>query len=111
MVDRERRDRLALNEASFRDVNDRLRRDLARLASEPEQLDLVCECSRLDCRETVSVTPAEYESVRADPTQFLVCLGHETPDVEDVVRRAQTHAVVRKHPDTHPIARETDPRS
>ena len=59
-------------------------------------LNLVCECGDEDCTMPITLTPAEYESVRAEETQFAVVSGHVRPEVEDVVseqgrlgRRAQ----------------------
>ena len=49
---------------------------------------LVCECGDEDCTVPIQLTPGEYESVRAEETQFAVVPGHVRPEVEDVVARA-----------------------
>jgi hypothetical protein len=107
-----RGERIGLNEAVFREVNERIN-DLAEnfgLADQP--LDLVCECGDPTCVERISMSRAEYEELRSDPTHFAVNSGHVQPDVEDVVARRSAYLVVRKREgDPAEVARETDPRS
>ncbi len=107
-----REDRIARNEALFRSVNERVR-ELAGsgAASEPQSIAFVCECGDSGCTATVELTIAEYERVRADPTQFLVVPGHGSPQVEHVVERHEGYDIVRKHPGESGIALETNPRS
>ena len=110
MSDRERR--LGLNEALFRDVNEKLRAVNEAFAAITDTFDIICECGHATCDERLSVPPETYEDVRADPVLFLVVRGHEIPDVEDVVRETDSYMVVRKHPgDPARVAVTTDPRS
>ena len=110
MSDRERR--LGLNEALFRDVNEKLRVVNEAFAPITDTFDIICECGHMTCDERLSIPPRAYEDVRADPLLFLIVRGHEIPDVEDVVRETDTYAVVRKHPgDPAQVAITTDPRS
>ena len=110
MSDRERR--LGLNEALFRDVNEKLRAVNEAFAPITDTFDIICECGNSKCDERLSIPPAAYEGVRADPLLFVIVRGHEIPDVEDVVRETETYAVVRKHPgDPALVATTTDPRS
>ena len=70
-----REERIALNEAAFREVNERIE-DLAEsfdLKTQP--LDFVCECGDANCMERLSMTRAEYEQLRSDALQFAV-LSH-----------------------------------
>jgi hypothetical protein len=108
--DQDRHRRIAVNESRFREINDRLARDLQTLRHQPECLEFVCECARLDCRQKVELTAAEYEQVRADPMLFAVADGHEVPDAEDVVARTDRFLTVRKHRDVERIVKATDPR-
>ena len=49
----------------------------------------------------------EYRAVRSEPELFAIALGHELPDVEDVVRTNERFSVVRKREGTPAeIARE-----
>lgn len=108
----ERESRLAKNEALFRGVNERVKdvkRELGEAAA-GGKLDFICECGRVDCVAQVHLTLAEYESVRANPTRFIVEPGHELLHVERVVLEAEDYVVVEKNPEEEAIARETDPR-
>ena len=84
----ERAARLARNEARFREINERVERDLAPIVDpHDEQLPFVCECAQRTCNATIELSLAEYERVRAESTLFAVAPGHEVPDVEDVAER------------------------
>ena len=107
----ERTRRLAANEARFREINERVERDLEALVDRRDELlPFVCECGREDCSEAIQMTVPEYERVRSDSFWFVVVPGHEMEDVGDVVDRHERYLVVRKHPGTRDIAAETDPR-
>lgn len=88
--------RLAMNEALFRDVNERIREISDSFGQRDETYDFLCECSDPECRERVVLTPAEYEEVRSEPTRFVVAKGHAMPEIESVVERAQDHVIVEK---------------
>lgn len=105
----ERSDRLARNETMFRSVNERV--DEVVQPGPQEEIDFLCECGDSECVEKVTLTREEYERVRADGTQFAIVPGHEIPEIEDVVLRADRFLVARKHPEESEIAQETDPRS
>jgi len=109
MSDRELR--LGLNEAIFREVNERIREVSERF--EPSQdLDLVCECGRRECTERISISMTEYEQVRADAVQFVLVPGHDDETVEVVIARRGTYDVVRKRAaDAADVAEATDPRA
>ncbi|SRR2546425_12485943 len=107
-----REERIALNEAVFREVNERIE-DLAEafdLKSQP--LDLVCECGDAKCVERISMAHPEYERVRSDPHLFAVYPGHEVADIEDLVeKRKGYHIVAKTEGVAERIAERTDPRS
>jgi hypothetical protein len=88
--------RLALNEALFRDVNERIREISDTFGQKDATYDFLCECSDPMCAERVVLTPAEYEHVRADSTRFVVAKGHAMPEIESVVQQAKDHVVVEK---------------
>ena len=88
-----RQERLAKNEALFREVNERVK-DVA-AAAEGDLIDFICECGDDDCTQVVALTQTEYEKVRADPRQFVVIPGHELPDVEDVAGQADRYLIIR----------------
>lgn len=104
-------DRIARNEGLFRLLNEG--HELDALHAEgpaPDLLTFTCECGVLGCREDLRLTRSEYEGVRRRARHFVVVPGHEIPEVEDVVERADRFAVVRKHDRTAPVVEATDPR-
>lgn len=103
-----RKQQIARNEALFREVNERVQEVSGSRVT--AMTEFVCECGDGECIQTVELTDAEYEQLRADPLLFAVVRGHEIPDVEDVVARNDRFDVVRKHIEEGVIARETDPR-
>ena len=54
---------------------------------------------------------AIYESVRADPQQFVVLPLHYTPEVEELVTENADFWVVRKTGDAGDYVEKLDPRS
>lgn len=110
LSDRDRR--RALNEAAFREVNERIRSLNETFSEFSGEFSIVCECDDTACVEHVSVRPDEYEAIRSDPTLFAVLPGHESPAVENVETRHGSFLVVRKKPgEPAKIAVATDPRS
>jgi hypothetical protein len=105
-----RAERVVLNEAAFREANEALA-SLSNSTHEQGALDLVCECGRDHCIDEIAMTRRAYEELRSDPTLFAIVHGHAIPEVEDVVEEREGYDVVRKHPEAHDIAEETDPRS
>lgn len=87
-----REERLAANEARFREINE---------SAQPRREShgggrFVCECADRSCSTWVAMPQEEYTRVRSHPRRFIVAPGHETPDVEEVVERHEGWAVVEK---------------
>jgi hypothetical protein len=101
--------KLASNQALFREINERVGEFSDRWGGEPNEF--VCECSRLDCHETMPLTHAEYEAVRRLGTHFLMKPGHEIPTLEDVVESNDRYVVVEKTGRGGTVATEADPRA
>jgi hypothetical protein len=109
MSERERR--LGLNEAVFREVNERIE-DLAERFNIRDQLDLICECGDENCTERISMAHAEYEELRSDPRQFAVLSGHVYGNIEEVVERREGYDIVRKRKgEAAEVAETSDSRS
>jgi hypothetical protein len=106
-----RETRVGLNEAVFREVNERIR-GLANIFKwrEPEALDLVCECRNATCVQHIEMTRAEYEAVRAVDTQFALYPGHADPEIERVISSHKGYEVVAKQGDAAEVARELSSR-
>jgi hypothetical protein len=106
-----REERVARNEALFREVNERIRQ-VNEDAPAAAETSFVCECGDPECTVPVSLTLVEYEEVRSDPTHFAVLPGHVVADVEVVIARNDRFAVVRKNePQAARIAVRENPRS
>jgi hypothetical protein len=106
-----REERVARNETLFREVNERIKQVNVGLAT-VEATDFLCECGDESCTQPISLTMAEYEAVRAEPTHFAVVTGHVVPDVERVLASNERYVVVEKvDPDAVRIVEAEDPRS
>ena len=94
-MDQERKERIAKNEVSSRDLNERfgIRR-------------FVCECGDGSCAEVLSLPLEIYQSVRTDARRFIVAPEHDMPEIEDVVMRRDDWYVVRKRDE---VAHVVDP--
>jgi hypothetical protein len=103
--------RVAKNEALFRQVNERIA-EVNESLGRDERTAFLCECGDDDCTAPVTLTLAEYEEIRSNPTRFVVAHGHGTIDVERVVEQTDRYSVVEKFKgETERVALETDPRS
>jgi hypothetical protein len=99
-------ERLARNQTLFREVNERL----LDMSTDGERIAFLCECSRVDCSETISLSLDEYNAVRSDPRSFAIVTGHETPAVERVAATHNGYSVVQKT-NGATFAIESDPRA
>ena len=105
-----REERLAGNEALFREVNERIAESADRFGS--EEASFICECSDSTCTERVAVSLDDYEDVRDHGAQFVLAKGHEQVEVERVVRRFPGFNVVRKvKPAVRRLVERLNPRT
>jgi hypothetical protein len=101
-------ERIALNEAAFREGNERMHAWPERQDASPgERFVFLCECGDADCRGRIQLTRPEYEAVRADEMRFAVLVGHVFPDAERVLHEHDRYLVVEKHEDVRAILDET----
>ena len=101
-----REERLATNEAYFREINRRVEERVKDIAGDAVAFNILCECARLECTERISVTPAEYEAAHANPRQFMVVVGHADHSLEDTVARTRNYDLVVKRGEAGAIAEE-----
>jgi hypothetical protein len=106
----ERERRIGLNEAFFREVNERLE-EIANSVGTGALSDFICECGAADCTDRISLTLDEYRRVRSQSTTFAVKPGHQVDDVERVVLEHERYVVVQKENEAAQVAVETDPRT
>ena len=101
--------RMAHNEALFREINEGIRR--GHWPGEEGSLNSFrCECANLGCTEMLVLSFSEYEQVRRHPRRFIVSPGHERLDVEVVVETQPNYLVVQKTGEAGAAAEEADPR-
>jgi hypothetical protein len=106
-MERQGKQRVAMNEATFRKVNEGME-----AGQDPSGLlSFVCECGRLHCTTLIQLTRAEYEAVRDNPRRFAIVDGHEILEAEEIVERHDRYLVVEKGGDPEAeIVEHTDPR-
>lgn len=89
--------RVARNEALFREVNEAIAELEERLGAVATAPVFVCECANPDCHEQLpDVDLAVYERTRANPRRFFVAPGHQNEEFEQVVERHPNFLIVEK---------------
>lgn len=104
-----REERLAKNEVLFRVLNENIQ-GIASTLGPGAPFEFICECATSGCFERLSLTLEDYESVRVDGTHFLVAVGHEDIEVEQVVEVRDGYVVVEKDGVAGLVALEENPR-
>jgi hypothetical protein len=89
--------RLAENEVIFKQIN----KDVDGFLHDVGVQNLLvtpfyCECSSLECRERIELTPAEYERIHKSLRHFIVLPGHQIPAIEQVIEQRDNFNVVEK---------------
>jgi hypothetical protein len=100
------RERAAVNQSLFREVNERIEE----LLPSASFMDFLCECASTECTDVVPLTVEEYNAIRADGNRFFVVAGHEIPQVEKTVEITDRYLVVSKLGAGKRIAEKLDPR-
>jgi hypothetical protein len=98
-----RDERLAANEARFREINE---------SAQPQRKSqgegrFVCECADRSCSRWITMTATEYAAVREHPRHFLVLPGHENPEVENIVERHVGYFVIEKPEEVAHVLEQT----
>ena len=102
--------RIAKNETSFRDINERLEQGLRQVRHTPDLLEFVCECGDRECETLISLSLEEYEAVRSDSRRFAIAPGHVFPEVERVVDERDRYLVIEKFGDSIELTDAADQR-
>ena len=105
-----REQRLAQNEALFREVNEKVEAIATQHGGDDHVYEFYCECANADCSLQVPATLAEYEAVRAHSTRFLVAPEHWLPAIETVEQRTDRFWVIEKHGEAGRFVEHLDPR-
>lgn len=101
-------ERKAVNEATFREANERIRETAEELRPPVEEVPYLCECEDTSCHAPIRLGREEYELVRSDPTWFVIVAGHPTSG--DAVHERDGYRIVRKTGVGAEVAVELDPR-
>jgi hypothetical protein len=106
-----REERMALNEAASRELNEDI--EQAHLDDPPgRRTTISCECALKSCDRLIEITMAEYQDVRSDARQFAIVPEHFIGDIERIVFENDRFALVAKRAGTPAdVVTETDPRS
>jgi hypothetical protein len=107
-------ERIARNEAAFRDANERIE-NAAEAIGGLDEIPFVCECALPKCTELARLSLEDYERVRSHGTTFWVVPGHEITHVDGVevariVDERPAFTVLEKVGEPGRIAEELDPR-
>ena len=110
MTDQARAVRAAKNEDLFREVNERIKEISS--ANRRQHFEGLCECTDAACREAILLGADEYESLRADPTHFVIAPEHQAGDaIERIVGKTDRYWIVEKVGEAADAAERLDPRS
>jgi hypothetical protein len=101
-----------VHQALRREVNEHISALSASFGvTEPETIDVFCECVRAQCAGLITMTVGEYELVRRFPTRFFVKVGHEVAEEERVVSESDGYVVIEARGREGVYAVSADPRS
>jgi hypothetical protein len=70
-------ERIARNDATFREANERIKKAAESVGVTDETVPFICECADPGCHDLVGLTLPQYAEVREKPTLFLNVPGHE----------------------------------
>jgi hypothetical protein len=98
LPDRLTEERIARNDALFRDANERIGRFAAEHQLRDDPVPFICECADRTCHAIVKLRLGEYEHVRSNPRWFLNVPGHQVAarGAATVVERHDEYVVVEK---------------
>jgi len=92
----ERKRRIGENEAIFRSVNEEVSKLNVTFTAATNTMRIVCECGVQSCTVQIEITAEAYSRVREDATLFVIKAGHDFPEAETVIEKADGYWVVQK---------------
>jgi hypothetical protein len=102
-------ERIAYNEAFFRDLNER---KAEWLRGGLPAAGFRCECWRIDCAVRLQLSHGEWQEVRSRANRFAVAPGHIAidvePGVEQVVKEYPHFWVIEKRGEAGDVARSLE---
>jgi hypothetical protein len=111
-MDRLMEERIAKNDATFRDANERIS-TMARAYGVHTPVPFICECADPVCSEIVPLEIDQYEQIRANPRHFLNIPGHQAAaqGVAVVVAERDGYVIVEKIGHAGDVVEALDERS
>jgi hypothetical protein len=105
-------ERIALNQATFREANERINA-AAGVYAVDIPVPFICECADPTCAEIVRLALSEYEEIRADSRHFLNVPGHQAAaqGAAAVVAEREGYVIAEKTGHAGEIAEALDKRS
>jgi hypothetical protein len=98
-VDDAAAEKIAHNNAAFRDANERIEQAAETYGLDREEpVPFICECSERTCVEIIGLTLTEYDRVRSNPRWFAHAINHEEeiPGAVVAVERHSRYVIVEK---------------
>ena len=94
-------ERLAHNQSVFSEVSERIEylaevNERIGYLAEDATSEFVCECSNLECTETIELNLKAYERVRSNPTWFVIKPGHDSFQIARIISQDDGYTVVEK---------------
>lgn len=89
-------ERIARNDALFRDANEKLRDAAVDYGVGEGAAPFICECADPRCTEVVLLELPAYAEIRSSPRWFLNIPGHEVAESAGVVARRDGYLIVEK---------------
>jgi hypothetical protein len=105
-------ERIARNQATFRDANERIHA-AAGVYAVDMPVPFICECANPTCSDVVPLELREYEEIRSDPRRFLNKPGHQAAaqGAAIVVDERNGYVIVEKVGHAGEIAEALDERT
>ena len=110
-MDRLMEERVAHNQATFREANERIN-TAAAVYDVDMPVPFICECAEPTCSEVVRLHLSQYEEIRADSRHFLNVPGHQAAAGEAavVVKELGSYVIAEKVGHAGEIAEALDER-
>jgi hypothetical protein len=91
-----REERLAQNQESFRDANERLGEAVSRANLDGNIIPFLCECADEFCLGRIELSLSQYKDAHLLPNSYVILPGHPRIEDEEVIEHLGTFLVVQK---------------
>lgn len=111
-MDRLMEERIALNQATFREANERINA-AAGVYAVDIPVPFICECADPTCADVVRLALSQYEEIRADSRHFLNVPGHQAAaqGAAAVVAEREGYVIAEKIGHAGEVAEALDTRN